>query len=84
MKEFFKFALRKFHFPEYMKFFKNVFFFLSLESFPLKCFNLEAGNFHFPKYKKNIFLRRYKNFFNIGVEKFRFPKYKKFFQGGFF
>ena len=27
MKEFFKFALRKFHFPEYMKFFKNFFFF---------------------------------------------------------
>ena len=29
MKEFFKLALRKFHFPEYMKFFKNVFFFES-------------------------------------------------------
>ena len=38
MREFFKFALRKFHFPEYMKFFKNVFFFFESGKFPPEMF----------------------------------------------
>ena len=31
-----------------------------------KFFNLRARKFHFPKYKKNFFLRKYKNFFRVG------------------
>ena len=33
--------------------------------------------FYFPKYNKNICLRKYKNFFNLRVRRFHFPKYKK-------
>ena len=46
------------------------FYFSSSESSFLKCFNLRAKKFHFPKYKKNSFLRKYKKVFNLGVKNF--------------
>ena len=30
-------------------------------------FNIRAGKFNFPKYKKNFFLRTYKKFFKSGL-----------------
>ena len=30
-----------------------------------KVFNLRAKDFHYPKYKKNVFLRKYKKFFRV-------------------
>ena len=44
-------------------FFKvGFFYFSSSESSLLKVFNLGARKFHFPKYKKNFFLRNIKTF----------------------
>ena len=49
------------------KFFQDVFFFcfLELRMFPPEILNLRPRKFHFPKYKKNFFLRKYKKVFNL-------------------
>ena len=55
----------------------DFYIFLGSESSLLKVFILRATNFHFPKYKKNIFLKIYKKVFFLGAKKFYSPKYKK-------
>ena len=40
--------------------------------------------FHFPKYKKRLFFRKYEKFVNLRARKFNFQKYKKNFQSCFF
>ena len=45
--------------------------------FPPEILNLRPRKFHFPKYKKNFFLRKYKKLFNFRAKKFHFTKYKK-------
>ena len=46
---------------------RNIRNFSSSESFLLICFNLGVRKFHFPKYKKKLFLRKYKKFFQSGI-----------------
>ena len=75
--------IRKMFWRNTTNFFRVVFFVLGVLQVPFwnirNFFKLRGRQFHFLKYKKIFFLRKYNNLFNLGIRKFNFPKYKKIF-----